>query len=1011
MGGMLNQRGYYLRHGGGGDRIWCSLRLEWLTEVITTASAKVEFGQKIAGLVEKYRSLSPGEIKKFNEAMTKQGFIEPMFRALGWDFDDVNEVTPEESASKGRVDYAFKLNGVAQLYVEAKSLKADLTNPEYVKQAITYAYNKGVTWALLTDFEGLRLFNAQKNTPYINLSYQDYVARLDKLWLLSRDSLEKGLLNKEAAQDGALPLSVPIEKRLFNQLRQWREDLYNQLSGYNENLSPAQIDQAIQRLLNRLIFIRTCEDRNIEERRLLAAVHQWQSSGHKKDQLAETLRHIFHEFDGYYDSELFATHIIDSDQVFIQEPTIEGILNGLYDIPGAIASYDFSLIDADVLGQVYEQYLGYVASKTKQKLQAQMTLGIPGEALVEFSEKKQHRKEQGIYYTPKFVTNYIVKETVGRFLAERSHNEVLSMKILDPACGSGSFLIRAYDELLNYHAAQRGKTVFQLDQFDRMPVLTGNVFGIDLDRQAIEIARLNLLLRGLAKRETLPTLADNIREGNSLISGTEEELKGYFGDAWQVKKPFNWEKEFADIMKGGGFDVVIGNPPYVRIQSLPREEADYYRKVYKTASGSFDIYVLFIERALTLLKPGGRLSFITSGKFLKAAYGEKVQRMISNECTVESIVDLSAQQVFADATTYPMIMIIRKDAGGGSFKYTFVPKDIDLSKDQSLDAINPIAASQSAISKGIWPPLPADDSLLTRLTKDTTLLGGLAERIFQGLKTSADSVYTFKPVGNSGKTTVVVTQSKKRIELESGLLRPLIKGGQMHRYHIGPPKLVILFPYVDGELLSPEELEQNYHQVWLYLLENRNQLESRERGIFKGEKWYQYGRNQALNTIHLPKLITPDFAPSARFSWDNAGQYCFNGGAAGGYGVILPKTVNPLYVLGLLNSKLLDWYLHRISTTFRGGWFSYEARFIRHLPIRIIDLAKPDEKKAHDDLVYLVEKMLQLKKNLAPISDIYGYEREDLLKEIEKTDEEINNSVYDLYGLTEEERKIVETAA
>lgn len=214
---------------------------------------------------------------------------------------------PEEKVSKGRVDYAFKLNGVAQFYVEAKSLKADLTNPDYVKQTVTYAYNKGVTWAMLTNFEGLRLFNAQKSTPYINLSYQDYIPRLDKLWLLSRDSLEKGLLNKEAAQDGVLPLSVPIEKRLFNQLCQWREDVYNQLSGYNENLSPAHIDQAIQRLFNRLIFIRTCEDRNIEERRLLAAVHQWQSGGHKKNKLAEMLRQIFHEFDNYYDSELFAT--------------------------------------------------------------------------------------------------------------------------------------------------------------------------------------------------------------------------------------------------------------------------------------------------------------------------------------------------------------------------------------------------------------------------------------------------------------------------------------------------------------------------------------------------------------------------------------------------------------------------------------------------------------------------------------------------------------------------------
>ena len=167
------------------------------------------------------------------------------------------------------------------------------------------------------------------------------------------------------------------------------------------------------------------------------------------------------------------------------------------------------------------------------------------------------------------------------------------MKILDPACGSGSFLIRAYDELLNYHAKVRSKATTELDQFDRMPILTGNIFGVDLDQQAVEFARLNLLLRGLAKRDHLPPLTNNIRRGNSLISGTEEELKAYFGDNWRDKKPFNWEQEFKDIMANGGFDVVIGNPPYVRIQSLPRDEADYFRSHFKSAYGSFDLYVLF----------------------------------------------------------------------------------------------------------------------------------------------------------------------------------------------------------------------------------------------------------------------------------------------------------------------------------------------------------------------------------------------------------------------------------
>lgn len=180
---------------------------------------KEEAKQKISDLVAKYESLSPAEVKGFHEAKTKQGFIEPLFRALGWDFDDINEVAPEEKASNGRVDYAFKLNGVSQFYLEAKPLKADLTNPDFIKQAVTYAYNKGVTWAVLSDFRGLRLFNAQTGKGWLALNCSDYVSGFEKLWLLSRESLENGRLNKEAAQYGALPTPLPIETRLYKQLR------------------------------------------------------------------------------------------------------------------------------------------------------------------------------------------------------------------------------------------------------------------------------------------------------------------------------------------------------------------------------------------------------------------------------------------------------------------------------------------------------------------------------------------------------------------------------------------------------------------------------------------------------------------------------------------------------------------------------------------------------------------------------------------------------------------------
>ena len=195
---------------------------------------KEEAKQKIAELVEKYQKLTAKEIKSINEEATKQGFIQPMFRALGWDFENTNEVSPEEHASNGRVDYAFKLNNVSQFYIEAKSLKADLNREDYIKQSVSYSYARGVIWAVLTDFESLRVFNALQNKPFISLSCLEYLNHFDDVCLLSKQAFTDNELNKKAQAYGAMPPFIPIEKRLFKQLSLWRENLFNEIYRYNE---------------------------------------------------------------------------------------------------------------------------------------------------------------------------------------------------------------------------------------------------------------------------------------------------------------------------------------------------------------------------------------------------------------------------------------------------------------------------------------------------------------------------------------------------------------------------------------------------------------------------------------------------------------------------------------------------------------------------------------------------------------------------------------------------------
>lgn len=914
-------------------------------------TSKEEAKPKVAALVAEHKTLTPAQAKAYHEAKTKQGFVVPLFRSLGWDFDNVDEVAPEEKASKGRVDYAFKLRGVSRFYLEAKPLKADLNDPDYIKQAVTYAYNKGVTWAGLTSFDRLRLFNAQTGQAFLNLTCQDYVDDFDRLWLLSKESVEAGALDKEAAKVGALPAPQPVEKRLFALLRQWREELFAQLYHHNPHLSFAQIDEVILRLFNRLIFIRNAEDRGLEERVLRAAENQWESGGHKPE-LIEKLREVFRQFDGYYDSDLFRPHLVD--QVFIEGDTLARITRGLYEVRGGLASYDFSVIDADVLGAVYEQYLGHVATVVKQRAkeaQTQLSLGFPAEE-ISLEAKRQKRKEQGIYYTPRWVTDYIVRQTVGRFISEHNHDEILNIKVLDPACGSGSFLIRAYDELLSYHARVRGKPVQELDQWDRLPILTRNIFGVDLDGQAVEIARLNLLLRSLARRETLPSLEDNIRQGNSLISGGEAELKPYFGDSWPEKRPFNYEQEFPDIMKAGGFDVVIGNPPYIRLHNMAIPERAWFFAKYKTAKNKCDVYGFFLERAVHLLKDQGILGFIIPDTWCSLDSFEPLRAYLLYHCRIVAVCTF-ADNPFPESTVSPVIVVLQKSADPNltlqnMMKHVHLVRsapDHTKSK-QSLVPQSQILVSPHFIINLGWTE--ATQNLFDKLAAISDPLQDVALLYF-GIKTGDDAKFI--------KTSKETDEDK-----------PVLRGMDVHRYYLAWSGKYVWY--------SPEEMKRKP----IARPGSRERFEANTKLILQGRS----GRRiiAAYDDRQFYSLGTTSLIHAR------------------------PGGVDLKFLLGILNSRLLNfWYGSQFITS------TQSAGELSLLPIRRIDFSNPAEKKGHDDLVALVERMLALHQKLRDTAQEWFDERRELEREIKHTDAAIDALVYDLYGLTEEERKIVEASA
>src|SRR3989339_2191877 len=541
---------------------------------------KEQAREEIKKLVEKYNKLvESGKSKSYNEEMTKKDFILPLFRALGWSVEDGDEVTAEEKISKGRVDYAFRIEGIPKLFLEAKSLREDLDRKEFAEQAINYAWHKGATWAILTDFEGIKVFNAEwKSVNYLqnqffSINCNRFLDNFEQLWLLSRESLENGVIDKEAEKWGKKAKKVPVDKQLLSDLTRFRELLTKNIlkNNVSKNLSAEELDEAIQRIIDRLIFIRTIEDKQLEAPILQSLIRENQTK-----RVYKKLNNAFRKIDDIYNSKLFAFHLCE--ELNIDDDVLEKIITGLFKTSDETVHYDFSAIDADVLGNIYEQYLGYILRKTEKR----------GKLV----EGKVHRKEQGIYYTPTYVVDYIVKNTIGE-LAKDKKIDLSKIKVLDPACGSGSFLMKAFDYLVTLDRKKNGEiaqtkldlTGASASYGRKVEILKENIFGVDLDPKAVEIAQLNLLLKTAEKKHRLPTLQENIKVGNSLIDDPV-----VAGD-----RAFKWEEQFKDIMKDGGFDVVIGNPPYINNRNLPENEKSFFEKNYSTAYQQYDIYVLFYE--------------------------------------------------------------------------------------------------------------------------------------------------------------------------------------------------------------------------------------------------------------------------------------------------------------------------------------------------------------------------------------------------------------------------------
>lgn len=473
--------------------------------------------EKIQDLVEKYEKVkTENKLKTYSEEDTIQGFILPLFEILGWDTRNKNEVSQQDHIKgSGRPDHTLKINGITQFYLESKKLSVDLDNEIFAKQVINYSWNTGITYAVLTDFESIKVFNAQRidktdlmDKLVFEIPYHKYLEDFETLMLLSKQSFKDKKLDSYAEKIGKKEKSVSVSsviKKLNEDIQWCRQTLTESFERCNEdkNIPKDLLDEGVQKLLDRLIFLRVAEDREVEPNILKNLLREAELQ--KGSTPFQAMVATFRELDKVYNSNLFSPHYFEKWEEW--DGGLEKVIQRLYGKKGYY-EYNFKEMPADVLGSVYESYLGYklLSKNSKNK----KLFGNQKEVTVHKDAKK--RKEQGIYYTPLFIVDYIVQSTLKPVLDKcTSVNDLKKIKVLDPACGSGSFLIRALEEI-----AEKYKEFGSENEYIKRQIIVENLFGVDLDTQAVEISRLNLLINSLDSKGFLPKLDKNIKNGNSL---------------------------------------------------------------------------------------------------------------------------------------------------------------------------------------------------------------------------------------------------------------------------------------------------------------------------------------------------------------------------------------------------------------------------------------------------------------------------------------------------------------
>lgn len=969
----------------------------------------------IQKLVETFeQNLDSYHSTKKNETELRREFLDKFFTALGWDvanekgYDEagkevIHEFSVEVAGQGKKADYAFRVGrgDKFDFLVEAKkpSVKVE-SSQEAAFQLRRYGWSAKLPINILTDFEHFAVYDC-RSKPSIDdkasvgrimlIHYKEYVQRWNEIVeIFSPEAVRKGSFAKYAEGTKGKKGTADVDDAFLEEIERWRDLLARNIALRNKNIDIAGLNYAVQMTIDRIVFLRICEEREIEPENQLLDIAN-------KNGAYKELCELFKRADLKYNSGLFHfksekgqnSHPDDLTLALeLDDKVLKDIISNLY-YPKS--PYAFLYIPSDILGQVYERFLGKVIRLTSGH-----------QAKVE--EKPEVRKAGGVYYTPTYIVEYIVKNTVGKLVENKSPKEVSALKIVDPACGSGTFLLGAYQFLLDWHLNwyignepekwEKGKAIWKVESGYRLTtakkkeILLNNLHGVDIDAQAVEVTKLSLLLKvlenasgqlGLGMERVLPDLGNNIKCGNSLIGWDYFDGQLFPDKEEQARvNPFDWKNEFPqvfspqqtsevfktsdvsgrDVFARGGFDGVIGNPPYGA--EFSKELNEYLQKRYQTFVWRGESYLAFVEKAHDLLKNGGKFSFIIPDTYLNLGFTQSVRNYLLQHAKIQEIVLLPAS-VFLSASVDTTLLFSEKAESVSELHESSVSIKI-FSKKASIDNLDTPSRAFSLSTKSWNTPngflIQSDNielTVLSHIEGKNHILGNVSE-MFYGIK-----VYQ---IGKGKPPQTEKIRDSKPFTAETRLTQDFL-------------------PFYDGKHVGRYQLlwkKNNWLHYGPWLAEPRVPQK------FEGEK--------LLIRKIVGETLIAAYVPET--SYCNTLLYVVK--------LLENATFSYKYLLGIINSKLMGWYFRKkFQISSEDTFPQILIRDIMQFPI------SAPEKAQHDKMVALVEQMLALHKNSA--SATIPQEKERLKRQIEATDNALDQLVYDLYGLNAAEIKIVEGAA